>query len=274
MFGASNVGTTSGRVARKRMSSDPDFDDDVLLPYRGTVPYSPAFFPPKELKFFDCTAFAFNPSTNADGTSGIVGWSGVSGVTNCSTPTRGDGPTQFSGRSILIKSWSIRGSVSLDNFTAALTPPDGRLFFIALVVDSQTNQSQCTSQSIIGPSGLDAIGTAETNCTPNINLLNSNRFSILRRDVFGLNAKSLTIYEVVGVPPAYLGTGMSIPFEFFVPLDLRVDFNTFSSPMTVANVVNNSLHVVCFTTYHSLAVGQPTVSCGLQSRIRFFDLPQ
>jgi len=268
----SNVFSVDRRRSRKRVSGDPDDDDFMLLSPFGEVPHSPAVFPSRELKFFDCTAFDFNPSTTADGTLGIVSWSGVSGPTICSGPTRGDGPSQFSGRSILIKSWSIRGSAFLNPFSNATTPPEGRLFFIALILDSQTNGSQCTSQAIIGPSGLDAIGTSSTNCTPNINLLNSDRFTILRRDVFALNPKCLTIYEVVGVPPVYLGTGCVRPFEFFVPLDIRVDFKTFSSPMTASNVLSNSLHVVCFTTYASPLVNHPAVACGMQSRVRFVSL--
>lgn len=254
----------SGSSAYKRLRRDADDDSDVLLPLHGEVPRFRSMVPSQELKFLD-TYLTFSAlSVDSAMTGGIIAPSGVASI-----PTRGTAANQFQGRGIVIKNWSVRGSFDLAREEAMATPCEGRLAFIALVLDTKSNGSQCTSQQVFVNPGNTIAGM----CSPLVNLLYSNRFVILGRKTFLLNPETLTNDYEIGVPPTYQQSGVRVPFEFFCPMDVVVNFKAFTG--AISDIVDNSLHVVMFSSYYDTnpLLNLPTTSGGYSSRIRFLDAP-
>jgi len=247
----------------KRVRGDAADDDNVLLPLYGSVPRFRSMVPAPELKFLDTYLNYQILSVDSAMSGGILAPSAIASV-----PVRGDGPSNFSGRGVRIKSWCVRGSFLLSNEDVMAYPCSGRLAFIALVLDTQTNGTQCTSQQIFTNPG----NTVAAMCSPHVNLLNSDRFVILARKTVEVNPQTLSIYFLVPPDvPEYQQSGVRVPFEFFVPLDLPVLYKSFGSQ--IADVIDNSLHVVMFQSYYdaTLALHYASVSGGYSSRIRFLD---
>jgi len=250
-------------AAYKRLRGNAADDDDVLLPVYGSVPRFLSMVPAPELKFLDTYLQYQILSLDSAMTGGILPPSAIASI-----PVRGDGPSNFTGRGVRIKSWCVRGSFDLDREDVMVLPPTGRNAFIALVLDTQTNGVQCTSEEVFTNPGN---GIASM-CSPHVNLLNCNRFRILARKTVEINPQTLSIYFLI--PPAvpeYQQAGVRVPFEFFVPLDIPVSYKSFGSQ--IADVVDNSLHVVMFQSYYdaTLLLHEPAVSGGYSSRVRFID---
>lgn len=161
-----------GSSAYKRLRGDADDDSDVLLPLHGTIPRFRSMVPTPELKFLDTHLDYFQLSVDSAMTGGIIAPSGIASI-----PARGDGPSNFNGRGVVIKNWSVKGSFDLIREEDMAHPPNGRLAFIALVLDTQTNGTQCVSQDIFTNPG----NVIAAMCSPMVNLLNSRRFVILHR---------------------------------------------------------------------------------------------
>jgi len=255
--------TASGRSTYKRLRGDADDDSDVLLPVHGEIPRFRSMVPTPELKYLDLyktyTVLSNNPNLSG-------GMFNPDAFQICSVPDRGDGPQNFSGRGIVIKNWSIKGTIGLAPTVSADTLPYGRLAFIALVLDTQTNGTQCASNDIF----TDVIGSDVAMCNPLINMLNSRRFVVLARKTIVLNVKTHTNEYEPGIPAVYQTCGVIKPFEFFVPLDLPVRYKAFDNFSPITNVVDNSLHVVAFTSYYNpILLNAPFVGGGYVSRIRF-----
>lgn len=253
---------TRGSSAYKRLRGDADDDSDVLLPLHGAVPRVLSMVPSQELKFLDRYLDSAQLSVDSAMGGGIIAPSGPLAV-----PSRGDGPSNFNGRGILLKNWSVRGSFELGYGLVMPTPISGRLAFIALVLDTQTNGVQCASEDIFTNPGNTVSGM----CSPLVNLLHSPRFVILARKTFEINPMTLTNDYEPAVPPTFQQSGVRVPFEFFVPLDTSVMFKAFSA--SISDVIDNSLHVVMFSSYYNTdpLVHQPLSVGGYSSRVRYCD---
>lgn len=248
-----------GRVADKRLRYDPDLDDAVLLSSNRSVPYLKPFLHPPELKYADLYCPTQLVSTQANMTSGIVSFAG--GLT-AFAPLIGDTYDTRNGNNCIVKSWNVRGSIQLTNSIEAAQPPFGVLAFIALVRDKQTNGAQCTSEQIFS----NPSNSKDTMHNPFRNALSSHRFEVLRHEVFDLSPKAVWPLEVP-LPDIYGSSGISVPFDFFVPLDMKVHFKNSSSGL-IDVVIDNSLHVVAFTSLLAPLLS-PVVYIGLNSRVRF-----
>jgi len=254
---------TGGSSAYKRLRGDADDDSDVLLPVYGEIPRFRSMVPTPELKYLDLYK-TYTSLSNAPGLTG--GMFNPDSLQIASVPDRGSGPQNFSGRGVLIKNWSVKGTIGLAPVVAADSLPYGRLAFIALVLDTKTNGSQCNSEDIF----TDVIGSDVAMCTPMINMANSGRFIVLARKTIELNVKTHTNEYEPGIPSTYQTCGVIKPFEFFVPLNLTVAYKAFDSGSPITNVIDNSLHVVAFTSYYNpLLVNAPFVAGGYIFRIRF-----
>lgn len=184
---------------------------------------------------------------------------GAPSVGCVSAPGRGDGPTQRLGKKILIKSWGIKGKITRVTASVAVAAiPASVECYLALVSDSQTNGAQCTSETIFTNPGQTVVSLGE--CSPLKNLKSGKRFKIIKS----------WRYSFAPVGGAVSGSNYVIPehsalFEHYLSMNLEVNFGDplDGTVATVANVVDNSLHVVAFCT----AVG----ACQIEynSRIRF-----
>lgn len=266
--------TSRRGVSYKRLHHDPDFDDAMLLSSDDEEPAPRSLLPFVELKYWDLSRGGDTGSVGGDPVpsgAGLDDWIFNPTLGICSVPVRGDGAQEYTGKAIRIKSWAVRGSVWLQPTLNALEGLRPRWVFMALVLDTQTNGTQCTSDQI-----LQFIYTQNNmgHCAPFQNMAYSKRFRLLKRKTWDLSPKTLSIdIGIAPDPNAWQCAGRLKTFDFFIPLDVICNFKTFPVDSEIASCVDNSLHVVMGTnTINGLLVNQPAITAGYVSRIRFEDL--
>lgn len=166
-------------------------------------------------------------------------------VNSISTPSQGPGPQQRIGKSITIKSVQLKGRVQAVGQLNGITPlplRDGNCIYLALVLDTQTNGAQCVASDVF--TNLSSVYGGMI--CPMRNLLNAKRFKILKSESVNLDDIALSN------PTA---TSCVVPardwfFDWYLPLELPVNFID-ESDSDIANVVDNSLHVICMATGES-----------------------
>ena len=206
-----------------------------------------------EKKFYD-TALA--PTALVAPTDCSGGEFDPSATSMISTPATGDGEQNRDGKRIVIKSVQVSGSVAAaaqTALTAVVAPVE---CFVALVLDMQTNGAQLNSEDVYKNQSANAANATN----PLRNLLFSTRFKVLKEwscllePKTAANNASATTVSVAGA---------RMEFDCFLPLDLPVNFNAGTSA-SVANVIDNSLHIIAFCSSTTLA---PTIT--YNARIRF-----
>jgi len=187
-----------------------------------------------EKKFYD-TAFTGAITAPTDASGGELDPSATNMI---STPTQGDGEQQRDGKQIAIDYLEIKGSVYNSNLEAQVNPPIGANAYIAIVLDTQTNGAQMNSEDCF----KNLSGTALGATSPLRNLLWGKRFRILKSSVFDLTPETLT---TAGANSFSWGA-KAVNFHWFIPLKgLKVNFNS-GTTASVANVIDNSIHVIGF----------------------------
>jgi len=253
-------------VSRAKRSREPLLPasadhDDVLLPSNGSVASSLAFFPSKELKYFD-TYFAA-PTILAC----PVVWGSTNTVlqpsapSDCiSAPLRGDGGSNRSGRGILIKNLQLSGVLYRDAEPVKFAPPAPTYAYVAVVLDTQSNGAAPASYDIF----VNDSGSVSTAFPPFRNMASNSRFQVLKWEIFKLGSHlAFTIDDTV-VPAEFSHAGDTTRFDWFLPLDFLCRFT--NGDGGIASVVDTSLHVVAYR-FDGVAVD---LYC--KSRIRFADI--
>lgn len=195
-----------------------------------------------EHKFFDTFLVDAVIANSDDGSGGVVD---PSASVIISSPPQGSGPSDRDGKKILIESISISGNVSFaHNSSASLkTMP---IIYVALVMDTQTNGASMTSELAL----QNLSGTLSMAANPMKNLLRSTRFQTLK------------VWEMQPLMPAILGRfdantyetmGFRIPFDLFKKVSIPVNFNGAGVDANVANVSDNSLHMIAFSSLAAFA---------------------
>jgi len=208
-----------------------------------------------EKKFYDTSFASATLSATATMAGGSINPSATSLI---STPAAGDGEQNRDGKRIVIKSVQITGRLSIVSTEAYTDPPPGMAVFLALVQDTQTNAAAAGSDLVF----KNTLGDAKCNASPLRNLLYASRFKVLKSQVFELNNGSLS-----GDGNAFNVNGMNRTFNWYLPMELPVNFNEANSQpatTTVANVIDNSLHLMAFATTQLFS---PSIS--YNARIRF-----
>lgn len=196
-----------------------------------------------ETKFLDAprTNVAMVAPTDAAGAE--VNPSSI--VTGClSAPAQGDGPTNRDGSRIAIKSILVQGAI-----TAAVQSDQADMdqipsFYVALVLDKQTNGATLNSEDVF--SNPQAEASANSGLVRNMSF--TQRFKVLAK--VRLRAPMITAFsDSVAVGTGSM-SGYHIPWtlkhKFTKPL--RVTFTTGSTTADVANVTDNSLHIIAYAT--------------------------
>jgi len=194
------------------------------------------------------TGGEYDPSA----TSGSGGGSG--GCVGClSCPAQGDTEQSRDGKRIVIDSLILKGNVNY-NASASQAVSESQKVFVAVVLDTQTNGAQLNSEDVFKNTSADA----STVCDPMKNLLFGSRFRILKSQVYDLTPTG-TFGAGTG---AHYGTQRE--FDWYIPFKggLPVNLNA-GTTADVANVIDNSIHVVAFANVNN--------SCELayNARIRF-----
>jgi len=196
----------------------------------------------------DTTSFLFNP--------GVVG-----DCLNC--VPQGDTAQSRDGRKIRMRSLYIKGYVRRAQFEANGAPAIPNRAYVAAVIDRQCNGAAAASSLVWNqaPNGASAL----FNCGLMRNLENSDRFRILKDQVFDMNMPTLA---GIGTADAWSSAGLVRHFEWFIPLNADVLFLA-TNPTTaqIANIVSNAINFYAVATDATATIG--AITCGYVSRLRF-----
>ncbi len=208
----------------------------------------------QELKFYDTKLTTSALTAPTDSASGEHD---PSATVVLNSVTQGDGEQQRDGRKMTMKSLYINGTISCIGKAAQSTSDAAAQCFIAVVLDSQTNGATIVSEQVF----TNKSGSALLAASPMRNLEFSSRYRVL-------GSRVITLQNPVIAPNTDAGgtmvqAGLSRPFKFFLKLsDMGVTFN--GTTETVANITDNSIHLIAYTSDISLV---PTIS--YNSRLRF-----
>lgn len=205
-----------------------------------------------EHKFFD--TFRVNSVIGAsdDATGGVQD---PSATVVISAPGQGTGPSQRDGKKILIESILISGVVILPDLNSQAAAFNIPSIYIAIVMDTQSNAASMTSELAF----VNASGNILSAANPLKNLLRSTRFQTIK------------VWSITPQQPSFASDelnnleimGQTIPFEFFKKVSIPVNFNGAGTDASIANVSDNSLHVIAFSNVANYA----TIT--YSARIRF-----
>ncbi len=203
-----------------------------------------------ERKFYDSglIASALTAPTDASG-----GEHDPSATVLLNTVTQGDGEEQRDGRKCTFQSVFVKGtvlSVSIANLTAASEPCK---VYIALVLDTQTNGATIASENVF----KNKIANANMAASPMRNMQFTQRFRILDTAEFTMPVPETT-WDGTNMEMA----GTVFPFELSSNLEFSSLFS--GTTETVANITDNSLHVIAYCSSVELV---PLI--GYNARVRF-----
>ncbi len=206
-----------------------------------------------ELKFYDQKLI--NGTINAP-TDASAGEQDPSATLLMNTVTQGDGESQRDGRKMTMRSIYIDGQVNVGSQSSKNTADAGTQIFIALVLDTQTNGATIASEDVYSNVGADSITAA----SPMRNLQFTKRFKVLATRHFKLQNTSMT--NDSGSTGGVIIAGLTQRFKIYKKLNVETQFS--ATTETVANIIDNSLHLIAYCSSVTLA---PTIS--YNSRLRF-----
>lgn len=260
-FGSSRAG--------KYLRSGSDDCDDVLLPVNGKVAAARAFLAAPELKIYDTYLLATDVGEAADLSDGMVSiYNGPIANGPLFNPGLGDNTNARNDRCVLLRSWHVKLSLQLLPIDNGTKIPQGITVFVALIHDKATNGSQCTAADVF------VNGSADQNLLMCLqrNPFRGSRFEVLRSERVDMTPKDFDVLDVA-LPDQTATSGRWEHLEFFIPLDLAVNWKGNSS--TISDVVDHSFHIYAVRTPHNdvLAEIHPPVRCVFTSRFRFIESP-
>lgn len=182
------------------------------------------------------------------------------GCTSClSAPAQGDGPQQRDGKKIVITNCFITGHVAYSIETDKGDPVEAPTVFVALVLDTQTNGATIVSENVFtNPNDI-----AATNGFPLRNMENTSRYRILRHKTIRPQTGVTSTDGANTCSNECNGRSFIMSWKGKLP----VNFSTTGTTADVANVVDNSLHLIAFAT--STSPNAMAASLSYNSRIRF-----
>ncbi len=187
-----------------------------------------------ERKFYDTSLVGFALTAPTDSTGGEHDQS----ATICmNSIVQGDGESERDGRKATIQSAYVWGNIRVAPIANPTAGVVSMTCYVALVLDTQTNGAQLSSEQVFKNDSANAFLAAN----PMRNMQFTQRFRIL-------DTATVTIDQL---QMAWNGanmeaSGMSFPFK----LSSNVVFSTQYSGTTetVANITDNSLHIIAFTS--------------------------
>ncbi len=208
----------------------------------------------QELKFYDTSLVGDTLVAPTDAAGGEVD---PSATIVLNSVTQGDGEQQRDGRKMTMKSIYINGMINIPAKTTESSADEASQVFIALVLDTQTNGATITSENVFVNKSAAAVLAA----SPMRNLEFSTRYRVLKSKQFVI--QNPNIANNAASTGNLVQQGLQRQFKMFVDLkDLGVTFN--GTTETVANITDNSLHMIAYTSSLTLFA---TIS--YNSRLRF-----
>lgn len=207
-----------------------------------------------EMKYLDVWASLVAVPTPTDCSGGEMQPEG--GCTSClSAPAQGDGAQNRDGRAIQAKSVFVTGAISFSNMVDQADAKSAPLIFVALVLDTQANGSTIVSEQVF----TNPNDTAAVNAWPLRNIEYSSRYKVLAHTtvvgwpvVEGTDGAS-TMSMIAQAKSFMLSWKGELPIRF-----------TSGTTADVANVENNAIHLIAFSTSSNF-----TPQLSFNSRMRF-----
>jgi len=256
-----------GGSAVKRLSRGSDDDDDVLLPSYGSISPAAAFLSEKELKYYDTWIDFQAPGTASTCADSNMTDIAGSGKVICN-PGQGDGVSSRNGNRILVKSLHIKGSVRLAAIDDGSLIPQPRRIFIAVVRDGATNGGATTGFNVwVNPSGAQH---QLMNLHRNLNF--ASRYSVLRQCTIDMTPTDFEVLTIT-VPDQTATTGRLECFEFFIPLDDVVVFQSNANDISAVQNISYWVHALEYPFGAGVGVITPGMEINYNARIRFISAP-
>lgn len=197
--------------------------------------------PSVEIKYYDTSLVSSVLTAPTDASGGEHDPSATSMI---STPVRGDGDQDRDGKQILCQYLEFNAVIKVSSVASG--PLESILVYLAIVLDTQTNKTQINSEDVY----KNISGSAVMAANPLRNLIFGSRFEILQSEIYNLTTESIN------------GTAQAI--KWFIPLNnLEINFNEVATA-TIANVIDNSLHVIAYTDNTT-----PQSTLSYNARLRF-----
>lgn len=207
-----------------------------------TVPRTVGVYGKGEMKYFDLSVNATNLAASADWTATEFDPSG-SGLFH---PTVGSAINQRIGREVKVYKIKINGTLSVPA-QANQTAGDAANFIrLLLVQDTQTNSTQMQGEQLMDP----GTGGSAYNATLGFqSLANFGRFRVLKDKTYTVQNPN-SFWDGTNIEV----NGLQKPFKFTITFKkpVSVRFNA-TNGGSIADIVDNSFHVLCNTNSTSLA---------------------
>lgn len=237
---APKAAARAGRAAWGGRFADPEYRAEAMeiaAVARGNL--RTGGFLGQELKYFDTSlaASAMVAPTDAAG-----GEHDPATLLTLFCPTQGTGATNRDGRRAVMKSIQISGNLrSAPQINQAAIDLAGD-YYVALVLDKQTNAAQMNSEDVFANPSASAVLAA----APLRDLERSTRFQVLKQWK-GRFPQPVAVYDGTNIEVG----GWELPFTYYSKLNIGVEF--VANGGTVADIQDNSLHLVAYCTNTGLA---------------------
>lgn len=205
-----------------------------------------------ETKFLDSGLVSSALSVS---TAGAAGEKDPTTLNTICAIAQGDGESNRDGRTCMLKSVQVRGVIREPFLEAQTTPLNENGYFVAVVLDTQTNGAQLNSEDVfVNPSGSNICGDQ-----PMRNLQFINRFIVLwSKHIERPDRQGVSWDATIG---EYSASG--VKFSMYKKLALPMHFT--GTTAAIANIADNSLHVIAWARVTSAL--SPTIS--YNARVRF-----
>lgn len=204
-----------------------------------------------ELKFIDygLAASALVAPTDAAG-----GEKDPATADSISAIAQGDGESNRDGRQAIVKSAYVTGAITGAVLSDQADLQAGQSYYVALVMDQQTNAAQLNSEDVFTNPGAAAV------LAPHVlrDLQFTQRFKVLdhvllSRPVLAAGTDGASTNSVAG---------FNVPFKLSWNGEMPV--NHVGTTAVIASIADNSLHIIA---YASSTAGAPAIN--YNSRVRF-----
>lgn len=209
-----------------------------------------------EKKFLDVVASQVSIPAPTDCSGGEMQPETPAGINCLSAPAQGDSESQRDGKKIIMKSIFVTGAIKWSTVVDQDDAFEAGPVFVALVMDTQTNGATIVSEQVFtNPNDI-----ANVNCYPLRNLQYSSRYRVVDhvtvqpRTSIAFNDAAATGSMAWCIEPFTLSTKKLT--------DVPINFT--STTADVANVADNSFHIIAFCTGTS-----PAAAISYNSRMRF-----
>lgn len=170
----------------------------------------------------------------------------------------GDTAGQRDGRKIKIDSVYVKGMIYEASRANQTTADSGVVYYIALVLDKQSNGAQLDSEKVF----KNTSGSVTLGGLPMRNLDYLERFDVLKETII----EEPTRYAFTDAANQAAIAGFVRPFQLYHKFkkDLQTTFS--ASTAVIGSIVDTSLHVICMC---NSVTGTPTLA--YNARVRFYD---